>query len=363
VPVFNGVTDYTRRGDFQVNANGNLINGVGIIYGRCGRSQDRKPARERSAGSAVSEQFCPGAGDHCDSYSANLPTIPTTPASAAALAGTLTGGGRPEPGRFRPESANIGHPGDTFRRLKRKRRHRSEPAVTAGPDHAATLLSGAAGTDSLQTGFSVNDTDHRRHGRSQQILTFKAPAPLWAPTKSTSMTTSARCSPRSTPLWRHWCRFSSIVRQRRRGHAAHGRTERSNRLRPRPPRAPAQAAFAALGFANHCTAARTGGGTVGTGLVVGNDIATFDSESISGGAVTAFNASGTPVNLQLRWAKTDSASLGSPHLDTWNFFIRPIRTQPVPRPPGSMPAPTSPSTPTELCRVHRAPPYDPKCKR
>src|SRR3978361_2387949 len=28
-PVFSGVTDYTRRGDFQVNANGNLVNGAG----------------------------------------------------------------------------------------------------------------------------------------------------------------------------------------------------------------------------------------------------------------------------------------------------------------------------------------------
>src|SRR5712664_2450464 len=29
VPVFSGVTNYTRRGDFQVNANGNSINGAG----------------------------------------------------------------------------------------------------------------------------------------------------------------------------------------------------------------------------------------------------------------------------------------------------------------------------------------------
>src|SRR6202046_2143468 len=28
-PVFNGVTDYTRAGDFQVNANGYLVNGAG----------------------------------------------------------------------------------------------------------------------------------------------------------------------------------------------------------------------------------------------------------------------------------------------------------------------------------------------
>src|SRR5258707_14177963 len=29
VPVFTGVTNYTLRGDFQVNANGNLVNGAG----------------------------------------------------------------------------------------------------------------------------------------------------------------------------------------------------------------------------------------------------------------------------------------------------------------------------------------------
>ena len=28
VPVFSGVTNYTRRGDFQLNANGNLVNGA-----------------------------------------------------------------------------------------------------------------------------------------------------------------------------------------------------------------------------------------------------------------------------------------------------------------------------------------------
>src|SRR5260370_37108164 len=68
------------------------------------------------------------------------------------------------------------------------------------------------------------------------------------------------------------------------------------------------------------TAARTGGGPAGTGFVVGNDTAIFQKESISGGAGTAFNSAGTPVNLQLRWAKTDSASLGSPHVDSWTLF-------------------------------------------
>lgn len=81
-------------------------------------------------------------------------------------------------------------------------------------------------------------------------------------------------------------------------------------------------AFAALGFTSSVSKTRNGGGTAGTGTVIGNDIATFTKESISGGAVTAYNAAGTPVNLQLRWAKTDSATLGAGHTDAWNLFYQ-----------------------------------------
>ena len=82
------------------------------------------------------------------------------------------------------------------------------------------------------------------------------------------------------------------------------------------------AAFSALGFTSPVNVARNGGGTAGTGVVIGNDQTAFTNESISGGAVTAYNASGTPVNLQLRWAKTDSSSLGAGHQDVWNLFYQ-----------------------------------------
>src|SRR6202012_352807 len=80
-------------------------------------------------------------------------------------------------------------------------------------------------------------------------------------------------------------------------------------------------ALAALGLTAGTTAMGTGT-NVGTGVVDANDVQTFTNESISGGAVTAYNAAGTPVNLQLRWAKTDSAALGSGHQDTWNLFYQ-----------------------------------------
>ena len=58
----------------------------------------------------------------------------------------------------------------------------------------------------------------------------------------------------------------------------------------------------------------------GTGTVVGNDVTTFLNESVDGGAVTVYNATGTPANLQLRWAKTDSVAAGG--ADTWNLFYQ-----------------------------------------
>jgi len=81
-------------------------------------------------------------------------------------------------------------------------------------------------------------------------------------------------------------------------------------------------AFGALGFAGPASATRGGGGTVGTGQVVGNDNSTFLDETVAGGAVTTYDVSGAPVNMQFRWGKVDSASLGAGHADTWNLFYQ-----------------------------------------
>jgi flagellar hook protein FlgE len=58
----------------------------------------------------------------------------------------------------------------------------------------------------------------------------------------------------------------------------------------------------------------------GTGTVTGSNVSTFVNESIDGGAVTVYNSTGTPANLQLRWAKTDSIANGG--ADTWELFYQ-----------------------------------------
>jgi flagellar hook protein FlgE len=54
--------------------------------------------------------------------------------------------------------------------------------------------------------------------------------------------------------------------------------------------------------------------------VIANDETAFLDASIGGGAVTAYDISGSPVNIQLRWAKTESAAYGG--TDTWNLFYQ-----------------------------------------
>ncbi|MDI1346110.1 MAG: flagellar hook-basal body complex protein [Pseudolabrys sp.] len=67
---------------------------------------------------------------------------------------------------------------------------------------------------------------------------------------------------------------------------------------------------------------RTASALPSNNTVVGQDVTSFLNESVSGGAVTAYDTSGSAVNVQIRWAKVDSSSLGGGHADKWNMFYQ-----------------------------------------
>jgi flagellar hook protein FlgE len=73
----------------------------------------------------------------------------------------------------------------------------------------------------------------------------------------------------------------------------------------------------ALNFGIHTATALPSNGTV-----IANDVTTFINETVSGGAITAYDVAGSAVNIQLRWGKVDSASLGVGHTDSWNLFYQ-----------------------------------------
>lgn len=55
-----------------------------------------------------------------------------------------------------------------------------------------------------------------------------------------------------------------------------------------------------------------------TGTVIGSEVSGFLDSTVAGGAITAFDQTGAPVNVQFRWGKVDSTiNEGN---DVWNLF-------------------------------------------
>ena len=138
-PVFNGVTDYTRAGDFQVNANGNLVNGAG--YYLMGVPVDPKTGNPLGSVPNVLQfqnNFVPAQATSTLQYAANLPTTPATTASSTAAAGTITAAGGLNTGDFSANPLVFGTPPQPFGNSSVTG---SAEAGTTGSISGTTLLS------------------------------------------------------------------------------------------------------------------------------------------------------------------------------------------------------------------------------
>jgi flagellar hook protein FlgE len=306
-PVFSGVTDYTRRGDFQVNANGNLVNGAGyFLMGVAVDPRTGNPLGNVPQVLQFQNNFVPAQATSSIQYAANLPTTPTTAASTTATAGTLLAAGGLNPSDFSQNPLPLGTPATPFGDATVTGSSAFNQAATPAPINNATTLSGTAPSNSLTTSFVAGDTITV----DGTTFTFVNAGAVGNQLNVTD-TVGTLLGKIGTITG-----VAPTIDATTGAITLHTGTAQNLSVSSSSP------AFAALGFTTTMTAARTGGGTAGTGVVVGNDLTTFQKESISGGAVTAFNAAGTPVNLQLRWAKTDSSSLGNPHQDSWNLFYQ-----------------------------------------
>jgi flagellar hook protein FlgE len=306
-PVFGGATDYTRRGDFQTNSNGNLVNGAG--YYLMGVPVDPKTGNPTGNVPQVLQfqnSFIPAQASTLIQYAANLPTTPATLASKTALPGTLLAAGGLNPADFIQNPLPLGTPATPYGDATLTGSPVSNKAVPPAPITTATLLSGPTPSDSLTTNFNPGDTI-TVDGKTLTFVASNATPPLQINVTDNvgTLLTDIGTITGVTPT----IASNGAI-------TLHTGTAFDLSITSSSP------AFAALGFTSPVTLARTGGGTAGTGVVIGSDAATFQAESINGGAVTAYNATGTPVNLQLRWAKSDSSSLGSPHQDSWSLFYQ-----------------------------------------
>jgi flagellar hook protein FlgE len=228
-------------------------------------------------------------------------------ASSTAAIGSLTALGGLNPADFTSNPQIIGTPPAPFTDATFTGSSVNNKAAVPAPITGATTLSGAAGTNSLTANFAVGDTITV----NGTTITFVAAGAVGNQLNTTDNITTLLAKIDSITGTASPSTVSGGAITLHTGTTSNLSVTSSN-----------AAAFGALGFPPTVTQARGGGGTAGTGVVIGSDTATFANESISGGAVTAFDATGTPVNLQLRWAKTDSATLGVGHTDTWNLFYQ-----------------------------------------
>src|SRR3984893_8806586 len=114
-PVFSGGTDYTRRGDFQLDANGNLVNGAGYyLMGVAVDPKTRNPLGSVPQVLQFQNSFIPAQATTTLQYSANLPSTPVTGASSTAPAGSLAAAGGLNPGDFIQNPAVLGTPATPF---------------------------------------------------------------------------------------------------------------------------------------------------------------------------------------------------------------------------------------------------------
>jgi flagellar hook protein FlgE len=329
-PTFNGITDYTRAGDFQVNSQGYLVNGAG--YYLMGVPVDAKTGNPLGSVPTVlqfNNNFIPAQATTTIQYAANLPTIPTTTSSATAAAGTITAEGGLNQTDFGPNNPVVaGTPAQAY--INQSVTGNAAVDKTGTAITSTTLLSDLPTAVTNGDSITVNGT----------VINFTATT---APTAPYTIT-PASAGPPATSATLSLSPASTVGDLLSAVDQITGNTTNASGVSTTAPVGEVTlnsgtafttntttgvttpnaldvtsdngGIFAELGFTSGTlpTATPTGGSQQGTGFVVGSDVSTFDNESISGGAITVYNAAGTPVNVQLRWAMTSPG--------TWNLFYQ-----------------------------------------
>jgi flagellar hook protein FlgE len=379
-PVFSGVSDYTRRGDFQQNQGGFLVNGAGYyLMGIPVSASTGNPLGSVPQVLQFSTSFVPAQPTTQIQYKANLASTPTTANSSSTIAGSnLLNpiGFTANPLVGAPAAARITGNGATLL-----------PDAKAVGTGGVVLPSGAA-TTLASLGMTIGQQITVNDGTSTTTFTMAALTDTIG-TLNTAINGGAANVAASVSAGNQLVltggNFTVPITVGGNGAAAVGFGVGQNAFQPTnlitqntvtagqtltfttatPPGAPTtstitfgpalatlaqlQTALAALGnvtasvntangnisvTALNATDQITVGGSAGAsrfgiqnllaipanGSVIANDVQTFTNESLSGGSVTAYDSTGNPVNVQLRWAKTDAVAVGG--TDTWQLFYQ-----------------------------------------
>jgi flagellar hook protein FlgE len=378
-PVFSGVSDYTRRGDFQENQGGFLVNGAGYyLMGIPVSASTGNPLGSVPTVLQFSTNFVPAQPTTQIQYKANLASTPTTATSSPTVPGSnllnpagftanplvgapaaakITGIGAtllPDADAVGTGSialasgtattlASLGFTAGTTLTVS-DGTNTTTYTYTAG-DKVSDLISAIAG-GTAQVAASVN-------GSNQLVLTGANPlvsvtvggtgvAQVFGPGQNsfqptnlltqnavaagqtlTFTTDTAPAAPVTTTVTFGPGQVATLA-QLQTALQGLGNVTAGVNLTNGNITVTANSATDQIIVGGNAGASRFGIQNLlavpANGTVIADDVQTFTNESISGGSVTAYDATGNPVNVQLRWAKTDSVAAGG--VDTWQLFYQ-----------------------------------------
>ena len=311
-PIFNGVDNYTRRGDFTLDKNGYLVNGAG--YYLEGLAIDPTTGNVTGSNPQVlkfGSDFLPAQPTTTVTYRANLASYPLTTKHDKSVPGSEL----INVGDFTVNPSTVGTPPLPYLDNAASGAAVNSALTTPTRINGSTKLSGLANTNSLAAGFAIGDTITV----NGNIITFTDASTAVPPgvDDATNIPIDSTIDQLLDKIDGQSGNSSLSSTVNNGSVALH--TGLTSNLTVSSSNA---TAFAALGFSGPLAVNRLGGGTAGAGTVIGSDAATFISQSISGGATTGYDISGSPVSIQFRWAKMDSSTLGPGHTDKWNMFYQ-----------------------------------------
>ncbi len=285
--VFAGSNYFTRRGDFEIDKDGHLVNGAG--YYLKGLKIDPGTGNISSSVPApiqLSNAFLEANRTTTINYKGNLPQLPKT----ANYKPTDYNSELLQTSRFAPGSTPAALSG-------------GEPWVNGGGDADSQIAHNTSMTFNINgrsTTFDFLHADVDTYAGANTPIDVRAPrtlANVMTEIRNKLRETGGAAASLELAVGSGW---GSITMNLGADHHASFSVSGS--------------AATTLGFAGPSSPPdRTDVINISH-----NDASNFVSQSISGGAVTVFASNGAPANVQLRWAKVDSKAAGGQ--DSWQLF-------------------------------------------
>ena len=290
--VFAGTNFYTRRGDFEIDKDGLLVNGAG--YYLKGLPIDTLTGNISGSVPEViklSNNFLPAQATSRVNYQANLPQLPKN----TGYNPTIYNSELMEADDYVAGSTTASRTGT----VALTGANEADTVMTAGESITVTV-------NGTAVKFDFYDSDSGPYAGTDTGIDIKDSAPAITITQALA---AMQAGLRSAG-----------------GPAAASATvglDGANNLQITLG-TDYHASFSVAGSAATMTALgmTAGNSSAPTRPVVNTVAADLDAEfkanSVAGGAITVYASNGAPANVQLRWAKVDSAAAGG--TDTWNLY-------------------------------------------